>query len=78
MCLPFPAHPLASNHCNWTNDTVNFEIIGKCEVPQLKKIQGDEVGGDVLRRAGDGHQDDACAQARGDEYIFFLFNKGLG
>ena len=28
-----------------------------------KKIQGDEVGGDVLRRAGDGHQDDACAQA---------------
>ena len=43
-----------------------------------KKIQGDEVGGDVLRRAGDGHQDDACAQAGGDEYIFFLFNKGLG
>ena len=62
MCLPFPAHPLASNH--WTNDTANFEIIGISEVPQLlTKIQGDEVGRDVLRRAGDGHQDDARAQA---------------
>ena len=48
---------------SWTSDTANFEIIGICEVPQLKKIQGDEVGGDVLGRAGDGHQDDACAQA---------------
>ena len=28
-----------------------------------KKIQGDEVWGDVLRRSGDGHQDDARAQA---------------
>ena len=45
----------------WTNDTANSELIGKCEVPQLKKLQGDEVWRDVLRRAGDGHQDDACA-----------------
>ena len=55
-----------------------FAFSGSPSGIQLKKIQGDEVGGDFLRRAGDGHQDDACAQAGGDEYIFFLFNKGLG
>ena len=35
MCLPFPAHTLASNH--WTNNTANSEIIVICEVPQLEK-----------------------------------------
>ena len=38
----FPAHPLASNH--WTNDTANFEIIGICEVPQLKKTKVTKSG----------------------------------
>ena len=55
-----------------------FAFSGSPSGIQLKKIQGDEVGRDVLRRAGDGHQDDARAQAGGDEYILFLFNKGLG
>ena len=55
-------------------DTANFEIIGICEVPQLEKIQGDEVGRDVLRRAGDGHQDDARAQAWGDILYLYIFS----
>ena len=42
MCLPFPVHTLASNH--WSNDTANFEIIGICEVPQLKKSKVTKSG----------------------------------
>ena len=29
---------------SWTNDTANFEIIGICEVPQLKKSKVTKSG----------------------------------
>ena len=29
---------------HWTNDTANFEIIGICEVPQLKKSKVTKSG----------------------------------